>query len=1176
MENGETNGYRYALHQPGGIVYGFEGDKLESIEDAWGNHIDFTHTTNSLLAEHSCGASLLLGHEGDLRRPTRAYVSDDLYIDYAYDDVRRLTNVVRHVSGETFEFTYQYDADGIMTNKTNPRGDKYRFTHDFASTGNNYSEDYDRTTTLEIGDGWMKHEVAAQWGYEIEGGSTNEYRHSDVTYDYGDGLEKKYRYETTTNGMIQVQYGPYTNMTEKLATGMEYTYDRKNVATEKTFDDSLGESFTLHKQYDELSHITAMGISYNSTNPIWQAHIGYDTEWLLPSAITNAEGHWMQTTYTNGRPLAIKTFWSDTQSHDTTFGYYTNGLVASVTNANLHVTQMEYDANGNPAFAWAELGPQMATSYNALGHLERSETLAENGNSTGRVTEYDVTSKGWIKSVTHPDDSQTTFAHDNAGNVTNTVDRAGRKTDFAYAPTKKLTSVTRYLSEGGTNTPVRIGYDFDKMFNGLKITEPRGRYVETYQLDLQDRVTEATNIEGQTMEIEYFVGDFVKQVTRFDGSAVSNAYDQAGRLIYVDYSRASVPLASIDYSYYPDGELKTISDGFSSITNSYDRLNRLTNSALSSLCSFAVNHQYDAVGNVTNATSSVDSVPLCEISYSYDAAERLEAISATDAGTFSYTYNPANGAIATVSNTVSGITASYAYDLMDRTTNIAYTASNGSLIRSLGYEYDAASMIVQKRISNNESGTPNSEVAYVYDSLDRLVHESKTSSVGNSLFNIHYSYDLAGNRTAKTSKGWKTTYTLGDGNRLASTTAQAATNSLFVSGTANELIGTDERWGELWITNWTSGASAIPSVNGNTFFAELPALAGQTNTLHVAIPDRAGNMGYATTDVYAPPAGVAPTASSYAYNEAGCLTNLNGTTLGWDERYRLTSAVRDSVFDIQYSYDVLGRKISRTAGVSPATVERYVYNGNQIAADLDGSGNLLRTYIWGTGIDNLLSFTDHTTSNTYYAIKDIQNTVIALADSGGTIVETYDYDAYGRTKVFNASGTELPESEIGNRYCFQGREIDWATGLYYFRARWYNPEDGRWLSKDPIGIAGGLNLYEFCGSNPVNFVDPDGEDFKTWAKTTWTVTRLVVQLHGGELAHETVRAAAKGKAVATQIVKKIGPKGASAIGGILTLVMTPSTANAGEADWIFRQQMATAGWVEGEDGFFHPPEKPEC
>jgi len=82
----------------------------------------------------------------------------------------------------------------------------------------------------------------------------------------------------------------------------------------------------------------------------------------------------------------------------------------------------------------------------------------------------------------------------------------------------------------------------------------------------------------------------------------------------------------------------------------------------------------------------------------------------------------------------------------------------------------------------------------------------------------------------------------------------------------------------------------------------------------------------------------------------------------------------------------------------------------------------------------------------------------------------------------DASGNSITnrQSAIGNRYLFQGREYDAATGLYYFRARWYDPDSGRWLSKDPIGIRGGLNQYEFCASNPVNFTDPLGLCEKGW------------------------------------------------------------------------------------------------
>jgi len=115
-----------------------------------------------------------------------------------------------------------------------------------------------------------------------------------------------------------------------------------------------------------------------------------------------------------------------------------------------------------------------------------------------------------------------------------------------------------------------------------------------------------------------------------------------------------------------------------------------------------------------------------------------------------------------------------------------------------------------------------------------------------------------------------------------------------------------------------------------------------------------------------------------------------------------------------------------------------------------------------------------TETNTYDYLKDHLGSVIAITDENADIVEQYGYDAWGRVSVYDGDGMPLTESAIGNRYAFQGREYSWKTGLYYFRARWYDPIVGRWLSKDPIGISGGLNLYAFVGNNPVNYIDPVG------------------------------------------------------------------------------------------------------
>ena len=182
---------------------------------------------------------------------------------------------------------------------------------------------------------------------------------------------------------------------------------------------------------------------------------------------------------------------------------------------------------------------------------------------------------------------------------------------------------------------------------------------------------------------------------------------------------------------------------------------------------------------------------------------------------------------------------------------------------------------------------------------------------------------------------------------------------------------------------------------------------------------------------------------------------------------------RGGGLSVGYTYDALDRRAWTASG---SVTNYYAYDGAQVVADLDANGQVVRSYIHAPGIDRLLAIVVHGATDTKYAcLTDHLGTVHALADAAGNIVESYEYDAWGNVlAVRDGAGNPLSESAIGNRYLFQGREYSWATGLYNFRARWYDPETGRWMSSDPIGISGGLNQYVFCANNPVNMVDPDG------------------------------------------------------------------------------------------------------
>jgi len=104
----------------------------------------------------------------------------------------------------------------------------------------------------------------------------------------------------------------------------------------------------------------------------------------------------------------------------------------------------------------------------------------------------------------------------------------------------------------------------------------------------------------------------------------------------------------------------------------------------------------------------------------------------------------------------------------------------------------------------------------------------------------------------------------------------------------------------------------------------------------------------------------------------------------------------------------------------------------------------------------------------YYYHFDGLGSVVALSNSSGTTIQTYEYTVYGEVAA------EDPNHP--NPYLFTGRRFDRETGLYYYRARYYNPYIGRFLQTDPVGYFAGINWYRYCRNNPVGYVDPSGLD----------------------------------------------------------------------------------------------------
>jgi RHS repeat-associated protein len=186
----------------------------------------------------------------------------------------------------------------------------------------------------------------------------------------------------------------------------------------------------------------------------------------------------------------------------------------------------------------------------------------------------------------------------------------------------------------------------------------------------------------------------------------------------------------------------------------------------------------------------------------------------------------------------------------------------------------------------------------------------------------------------------------------------------------------------------------------------------------------------------------------------------NSRSFEWNALGQLTSVTTNGSV-VRYEYDGLGRRVRRTAG---SDVAEYVYSGDHIMAELDGSGAVRATFAYAPGVD--LPLTMRRDGKTYFYHRDHHGSITALTDSAGAIVNRYRYDAWGNTAVM--------ANAVSNPFAFAGREFDPATGLYFNRARYYDPQLGRFISEDPIGLAGGVSLYGYAASDPVNLSDPSG------------------------------------------------------------------------------------------------------
>ena len=226
---------------------------------------------------------------------------------------------------------------------------------------------------------------------------------------------------------------------------------------------------------------------------------------------------------------------------------------------------------------------------------------------------------------------------------------------------------------------------------------------------------------------------------------------------------------------------------------------------------------------------------------------------------------------------------------------------------------------------------------------------------------------------------------------------------------------------------------------------------------------------------------------TYTYDDNGNLTTKTNTTTSavttytWDAQDQLIQIDRPDSTTVTYKYDGLGRRIEKNVAGS---ITRYVYDGEDILLEYDGTNTFRARYSHGDQVDQPLMLQKAGLGFFYYH-SNHQGSITHLTNSSGTVANSYVYDSYGRRlSVF--------ESVI-QPFSYTGREYDVESGLYYYRARYFDAQTGRFLSEDPIGFLGGdFNLYRYVLNNPINFNDPKGTNLVKLFE--WLIKQGVKQL----------------------------------------------------------------------------------
>ena len=341
-------------------------------------------------------------------------------------------------------------------------------------------------------------------------------------------------------------------------------------------------------------------------------------------------------------------------------------------------------------------------------------------------------------------------------------------------------------------------------------------------------------------------------------------------------------------------------------------------------------------------------------------------------------------------------------------------------------------------------GHPKRGGRRTYDALDRLTTATRPGGTTPSWL---WTYDKVGNRLVDQKADTSgVAASLSSYNATNQLTSRAAGGSIAVAGSTSE------------VASVSVNAQPAPTTGANTFQGKATVSGSSPQQFTVQATDPSGNVRTSTYSVNVS----SPGGATFTYDENGNTTQKveGGDTwvYVWDAENRLVEVKKNAVTQATFRYDPMDRRVEKVAG---GTTFRYVYdNEDWIRRTATGGGTQVDV-VHGPGIDEPLA-QDSGGAVTYFH-ADSLGSVQKHTSAAGAVVQTIEYDAWGNA----LSGTP-------GAYGFTSREPDAETGLQYYRARYYDARAGRFVSEDPIGLRGGINLFTYVRGRVANRIDPMG------------------------------------------------------------------------------------------------------